>query len=97
MCMHTRNEVVQHERERERVREGGREGGREGESRIPGVMEAPAAIYMLSAISTSEIFSTNSVKACTSSNDISSYGVMRETVDSECLYNLARIFFQVCF
>ena len=46
-------------------------------------MEAPAAIYMLSAISTSEIFSTNSVKACTSSNDIPSYRMMRETVDNE--------------
>ena len=37
---------------------------------IPGVMEAPAAIYILSAISTSDMFSTSSVKACTSSNDI---------------------------
>ena len=39
---------------------------------IQGVMEAPAAIYILSAISTSDMFSTSSVKACTSSNDIPS-------------------------
>ena len=45
------------EREREREREGERERQRERErkSRVPGVMEAPAAIHMLSAISTSEI------------------------------------------
>ena len=60
----------------------GREGVRERERRIhntclfytvPAVMDAPAAIYILRAISTSDIFSTSSVKACTSSNDIPSY------------------------
>ena len=45
---------------------------------IPGVMEAPAAIYILSAISTSDMFSTSSVKACTSSNDIPSCTMMVE-------------------
>ena len=45
---------------------------------IPGVIEAPAAIYILSAISTSDMFSTSSVKACTSSNDIPSCTMMVE-------------------
>ena len=40
---------------------------------VPAVMDAPAAIYILRAISTSDMFSTSSVKACTSSNDIPSY------------------------
>ena len=51
---------------------------REREMYIPGVMEAPAAIYILSAISTSDMFSTSSVKACTSSNDIPSCTMMVE-------------------
>ena len=60
----TMEEKIQREREREMY--------------IPGVMEAPAAIYILSAISTSDMFSTSSVKACTSSNDIPSCTMMVE-------------------
>ena len=55
---------------------------------IPGVIEAPAAIYILSAISTSDMFSTSSVKTCTSSNDIPSCTMMVEihTIEYANLY-----------
>ena len=62
---------------------------REREMYIPGVMEAPAAIYILSAISTYDMFS---VKACTSSNDIPSCTMMVEicthTIEHANLYSM---------
>ena len=73
---------------------------REREMYIPGVMEAPAAIYILSAISTSDMFSTSSVKACTSSNDIPSCTMMVEicthTIEYANLYQYVNILKQHC-
>ena len=67
---------------------------------IPGVMEAPAAIYILSAISTSDMFSTSSVKACTSSNDIPSCTMMVEicthTIEYANLYQYVNVLKQHC-
>ena len=67
---------------------------------IPGVMEAPAAIYILSAISTSDMFSTSSVKACTSSNDMPSCTMMVEicthTIEYANLYQYVNVLKQHC-
>ena len=65
---------------------------------IPGVMEAPAAIYILSAISTSDMFSTSSVKACTSSNDIPSCTMMVEihTIEYANPYQYVNVLKQHC-
>ena len=67
---------------------------------IPGVMEAPAAIHILSAISTSDMFSTSSVKACTSSNDIPSCTMMVEicthTIEHANLYQYVNVLKQHC-
>ena len=67
---------------------------------IPGVMEVPAAIYILSAISTSDVFSTSSVKACTSSNDILSCTMMVEicthTIQYANLYHYVNVLKQHC-
>ena len=67
---------------------------------IPGVMEAPAAIYILSAISTSDMLSTSSVKACTSSNDIPSSTMMVDicthTIEYADLYQYVNVLKQHC-
>ena len=77
-----------------------RERERECVYSIPGVMEAPAAIYILSAISTSDMFSTSSVKACTSSNDIPSCTMMVEicthTIEHANLYQYVNVLKQHC-
>ena len=70
---------------------------RESVYSIPGVMEAPAAIYILSA---SDMFSTSSVKACTSSNDIPSCTMMVEicthTIEYANLYQYVNVLKQHC-